>query len=606
MRSPTPVWRGESALKIQSARGLPKPSGPRSTGGVMRFLSRWPLIFALGIATVLLSWWGYYGPGGENPHLHPIDWVASTVGLFKITFKLPTEPWALNVARYTGAIFTLSALAKVWTRLCREQVRRFRLRRWRRHVVVCGMGRKGLRLAQAFRQLGHRVAVMETAPKDDDLRGCQRAGILVEPGDATKDDTLATARVEHARFVFAVCRDDATNLDIAMETLARFRKSKAAGPLDCYVHLFNLPLRVLLQRHEVLRKRPAGFEIRLFNIFENTARALFAQHPLEREPVSARKRVHLVVIGLTRLGEAVITQAARVAHYPDLRPAQVTVVDEKAEARGEDFLARQPGIAESCELRLCNLRLTESRFSRLEFLGEEAADEERTIVLCLDQDDENVSLALRLAERVKDGRVPILARVGERRGLGRLLAAADEELAGKGIRTFGTIEEVCGWEALRDEYLDHLAKGLHAQYQANHGGPGWVDLTEDIRHSNRAAADHIDIKLNAIGCERVAGKDLPGDAPAFKFTHEEIELLSRMEHLRWCADRWLSGWTLGKVKDHQRKNHPNLVSWEELLEADREKDREQVRLIPEVLDTSGFAIRRKEPAMLARSAGVPA
>jgi len=560
----------------------------------MRFLSRWPLILSFGLMTVGLSLWGYYGPGGPRPS--PVDWFASTVGLFKVVYGLPTKPWPLEVARYTGAVFTLAALAKVWAQLCREQTRRLRLGRWSRHVVICGMGRKGFQLAQEFRRLGRRVAVTDAAPSDNDLARCRRAGILVEPGDATRNDTLEMVRVERARFVFAVCRDDSTNLDVAMETLARFREHHASGPLSCYVHVFDLPLRVLLQRHEMLRRCPPGFELRLFNIFENTARALFTQHALEGD--ASGKRVHLVVIGLTRLGEAVVTQAARVAHYADLRPTRVTVVDEKAEVRAEDFLARQPGIEESCELRLCTMRLTESRFSRLEFLGEEANDEARTIVLCLDEDEENVTLALRLAERTKPRQVPILTRVGERRGLGRLLATVEEDLAGQGIITFGAIEDVCGWEVLREEYLDTLAKAFHIDYRATYGELAeWVELTEDLRNSNRGAADHVDIKLHAIGCDRVAARNLPVDA--FEFTNSESELLSQIEHRRWCADRYLSGWTLGEKKDPAQKTHPDLVSWDQLSEEAKEKNRKQVRRLPEILASSGFAIRRK-----GRSAGL--
>ena len=80
--------------------------------------------------------------------------------------------------------------------------------------------------------------------------------------------------------------------------------------------------------------------------------------------------MHVVVIGLSPLGEAVATQVARIGHYANRLPTRVTVLDEQAEERGESFLASQPGLRESCELRLVQIRLTESRFTRIKFLEE--------------------------------------------------------------------------------------------------------------------------------------------------------------------------------------------------------------------------------------------
>ena len=130
------------------------------------------------------------------------------------------------------------------------------------------------------------------------------------------------------------------------------------------------------------------------------------------------------------------------------------MLDEQTEERGESFLASQPGLGESCELRLVQIRLTESRFTQMKFLDEEFADEHLTIVLCFDQDEENISLALRLAEQRREAeKLPIFARVSEHSGLAKLVAASSQELAGKGIRPFGAIEEVCGWEILREDYF---------------------------------------------------------------------------------------------------------------------------------------------------------
>jgi voltage-gated potassium channel Kch len=557
----------------------------------MRYFSRWPLTLLLALVTILLSVAGYYGM--QTPAHRPdlIDWLVSTMDLFKMSWNWPDKlapiPWPLQVARLTGAFFTLSALGKVWMKFFGEQMTQLRLASWRGHVVVCGLGRKGFDLARTFRRQGDRVVVTDPNPDEDDIAVCRAEGILLESGDATRSYTLAKVGVERARYVLAVCRDDHTNLEVAMETLARYRESGSDRPLICYAHLVNLTLRVLLQRQELLQTHPPGFDLRFFNIYENTARALLAGNPLEE--AGDGQRVHLVVVGITRLSEAVVTQAARIGHYADLREIRVTVVDEHAEIRGERFLARQPGIHESCEIRFVDLRLSQSQFTRLEFLDPATSSSERlTVVFCLEADVDNVALALTVSEQSE---VPceLLASVSERKGLAKLVSASQAELGATRIHSFGSIEDVCGWDLLREEKLDVLARVFAEHYRAEYGGPMWSELTEDSRNSNRAAADHIDVKLRAIGCERAEAAE--DGVPAFTFTESELELLSRMEHRRWCADHWLRGWRLGP-RDNGRKRHPNLVSWEDLGEPDREKDRAQVRAIPTVLAAAGFSIHR--------------
>ncbi|MEQ1860485.1 MAG: NAD-binding protein [Chthoniobacteraceae bacterium] len=553
----------------------------------MRIPVRWPFTLFLALLTVVLSVAGYYFfPHGRAPG--PIEWLQSTIDLFKMSWKWDgthAAPWPLELARYTGAAFTLSALTKVWMKFFGEQMRRFRLGFWRGHVVVCGLGRKGLDLARTFRRLRQRVAATDSRPDEDDAEACQFEGVLLETGDATRDHTLAMVGVERARYVFAVCRDDHTNIEVAMQTLVRYRECGRRSRLNCYVHLVNLPLSVLLQRHELLRSRPEGFELRFFNIFENTARALFAKHPPE-DPAGLQ-RVHLVVVGLTRLGEAVITQAARVGHYADLRKVRVTMVDAQATARAESFLARQPGIAETCEVRVVEMSFLDARFARLEFV-EAAADERTTVIFCLDADDENIALALAVAER-GNGPGALLARVSERKGLAKLLNVARPELSTRGIHPFGSVEDVCSWDLLREEKLDVLAKTIADFYRKTYGGPAWEELPEDLRNSNRAAADHIDVKLRAVGCERC--EVLASAEPAFAFTGPEVDLLAKMEHERWCADRRLAGWTPGP-RDNERRLHPNLVAWGELSADDQGKDRAQVVALPAVLAGAGFGIRR--------------
>lgn len=118
----------------------------------------------------------------------------------------------------------------------------------------------------------------------------------------------------------------------------------------------------------------------------------------------------------------------------------------------------------------------------------------------------------------------------------------------------------------------------------------WDDLTEENRESNREQADWFPTYLKTVGCSFLPAND---DSPRqVEFTVEEIEKLAKMEHERWWAQKQAAGYVLGPVKNDVEKTHPCMVPWEQLPEAEREKDREQVRAIPKRMAAAGFETYR--------------
>jgi hypothetical protein len=83
------------------------------------------------------------------------------------------------------------------------------------------------------------------------------------------------------------------------------------------------------------------------------------------------------------------------------------------------------------------------------------------------------------------------------------------------------------------------------------------------------------------------------DAEAFRFSVDQVEQMARSEHDRFVAERLAAGWTYAPgPKDLARKLSPDLVSWEELPESEREKDRAAVRGLPRFLARAGLQVYR--------------
>src|ERR671925_1627021 len=169
----------------------------------------------------------------------PTDLLYVTLELFTLRggdVATPT-PWQLDVARFLAPAVALSAALYGLAAVLREQFQVLRTRFWGRHVVVCGLGRKGRLLAESFREQGDRVLAIEVDAHEPNVADCRRGGIPVLVGDATDERVLRRARVDRARSLVAVCGSDATTA----QTAARAGELAADGPgrdvLTSFVHV---------------------------------------------------------------------------------------------------------------------------------------------------------------------------------------------------------------------------------------------------------------------------------------------------------------------------------------------------------------------------------
>ena len=57
-------------------------------------------------------------------------------------------------------------------------------------------------------------------------------------------------------------------------------------------------------------------------------------------------------------------------------------------------------------------------------------------------------------------------------------------------------------------------------------------------------------------------------------------------------DKIRDGWRYGPKRDDAARIHPLLVSWEELPESERDKDRNPMRELPQMLARVGLEVQR--------------
>jgi len=220
-------------------------------------------------------------------------------------------------------------------------------------------------------------------------------------------------------------------------------------------------------------------------------------------------------------------------------------------------------------------------------------------------EDTHVGLqaALSLRQRLDCDQPAIILYMPEHSGLASLFMDHQQPSASVyNIMPFRLVQSIFTADLVINGVHEILARTIHQNYFNQRLTEGvqmgqkrsmatWEDLPEDLRHSNRRQVDHIRQKLHAIGYGIKPIHDW--DAVNFQFSDEEVEKMAKIEHDRWMEERLRGGWRFGYgPEDPKNKTHPDLVTWEQLAEEIKDKDRQPVRALPKLLASAGLQVFR--------------
>lgn len=558
---------------------------------------QWPIVGAMVVIAFALTYAG--GVDQDQPFWERMYRTMVAFGLARPTLQ-DAQSWSVAIARWLLVFAALFAVLKAWGAIFQEQAQRLRLRSRAGHVIICGGGDQGFLLATAFRERGDEVVLIERDPGSAGLQGSSERGIISIVGNALDHQLLLRAGIQRASSMLALCGDDGINAEIAARAQTLLQHPARAHSLNCFVHIGDLDLYHLIREREMYASERAPVRLQCFNIYDSGARVLLREHPLVGRP-DPQSTPHAVIVGLGGFGESLTLHAARARHavFGNTARLGITVVDLEASKRVENLCSRYAALRNTCSFLTYDLDVRSPMFQEGTFLTQatERQGPISAVYFCLRDEPAAISAALSLRHALRQLGLRAVVRVRQDAGLVALVAPGSAFSAAE-IQFFGLLPRACEPEVVLNGTNEILARAIHDHYveaqSANGDTPAtnsslvrWDELPPSLKEMNRNQADHIAVKLKSVGC-RIAPL-VDWTQPPLQFASAEIERLAVMEHERWMTQMTRDGWSLHPgSKDAARKRHPNLVAWDQLNDADKEKDRQAVREIPSLLARVGF------------------
>jgi len=544
----------------------------------------------------------------------------------------PDVPWLLNLGRvllpfiFVGGIFKVTVLRTATEKL----VNQWFARTFSQHLVICGLSQAGFALVCELLKKERWVVLVDNESPPARLphlqqalaampRALQNRFALIE-GDASSTEVLKMAGAQHAKELYAVTEDDFINLDIAA----------AARLLNPALQADGKASQIHVHFKDYVMREPLKNSYRLFDSRTLAGRQIVNWYPADAPWLAARdfsKPPHAMLIGLGSLGEQVVLQLARTAHYACGQRMRITIVDSKAYEAGKNLLQRYPMLDPSVtpsrfgmpgdegnqlDFPLVELQCVQS--SAEAFCGDgftivcEQWDIPGAIYVCLGNDIEadRVGKMLDIAlERsfhaagVVQTATPQCTIVKAMRRLTQVNFAQNENFMDNGANP-GNVRVVevdvlrtAAASVITDEQ-ERLAERIHNEYVAysrekdikTADRSPWHSLDDEARQMNYNVIDHHLVRFREMGIDVTARDTKDGRLSltaeqlglAKQCFSENCEAFASAEHRRWIFDKLFFGWrfTSATANNKSAKLNRYLVGYESLSEDVKEYDRDNV------------------------------
>ncbi|MBL4851543.1 MAG: NAD-binding protein [Gammaproteobacteria bacterium] len=548
------------------------------------------IIILLVVAAFILGILGYfdYFDGVEDVTFS--DVIYATLGLFVLEFEgQPSDklPILLDIARWVAPISLVYAGIKTILALMGDRLDYIKLKCMRNHAVICGLNEYSLLTIKDLVAGGIKVIVIE-AGKDSPFIGvAKEQGILVLFADATDKKNLERVNLRWASHLLVTTGDDSRNLEIAYQAFELHQAFPKYQHLKCVVDVDSNEFSAALYTQAIFNQDYENFSAQVLNYSKQAARLLVRDFGPDTV-ISLNKRLdkvlRILIIGNHPFVEDFILSFAAIGHYGLKEKLHISFFGDGVSARIKALIEKRPMLVNIVTITYADV--APSMLNNHHTAASIRQFSPDVIYLCAF----NLKYTMVWVRALLDLQLDIPFLVAEFMN-SLALEKFKTQLEDRMLSFIPLLSLSCESEQVFSVKQDRLAKAIHDNYVAKQVAAGdmpsnnaslvdWRMLPESLKDSNRSQADHLDIKLRLLEIEHLAS----GDDMQKILTDETVEKMANVEHSRWMAEKLLAGWqvTEGK-KDAARRLSPDLVPWEELGEIEKQKDRDTVQVIPEVV-----------------------
>ncbi len=577
-----------------------------------------PIIYAASLVIILiLGWVGfsqYYHMLNEERGVSSIIYDILRLFFLEHDFEQDHIPLILNIARFLAPLLFATALIDVFYFYLKERLDWLIIRRfYKDHIVLCGLSNQNYAIARIFFSENKKVVIIESSRNNDYLDEINLLKkVKIIKGNALDEKNLGRAGLIKASRVFIDCGDDLENLRVAGKIQAVF-DSKKSDELNIIrrknkARFLKLTISITDFENEYLFKKLQDkkgdlLDIKTFNAYNKFAAYLVDEYSPDKLYFFRQNDdtpAHLLIWGDNKIAINILVEATHLYHFANLHKLSISLITSDPVEKKKQLKKYYPEIE-----KVINLSIIDKATFYSEGL-EHLANNVSLCIVC----EENVASNFIVAKRFRQlffntALLPVHLKEKltdyEKKQLVNypLIVIADTKsedisilfenynfyLEGLGICRESLVQEIFKPEFLINgiEEIDETAKHIHnlyAELNDSELDKKWESLTDAEKDQNRWAARHLRIKMNYLGVEF---KD-EGLEPSFEFRtlcKEIKEILAKMEHKRWIAEKLLTGFSPGQpMEDKEFYNelkkylnwHKDIRAWEELDKSAREID----------------------------------
>ena len=587
-----------------------------------------------GCITFLMGWYGFSIAAAQpNTPVGFLDTAYYSLQLFLLDGPGPAiavDNLPLQIARFLApALMALSIIAFAMRHVTNRYLLAFYLK-WiaEDHVVICGLGYGGPEIALKFAGEGRTVVVVEKDAANPEIESCRKGGVYVLVDDADRESVLRRVQVQKAGDAFIVTGNDTRNLGITYTIKAICENDRGTlPPLRAHCHIGDAEFCSSIRGKTLLTAGEGNIVIEPFNIYQiagyclTKADTIFEREPGRGEPdqgqdcgsvpadqpiptqaAAPRPDLHLLIIGVGRLGEALLVRMVRRwRELGDGSRLRVTVIDAEADAKRAVLNAKYPALRDDAEISWLSIRLDHADA----VLGDAALTRALPSVthtyFCIDDPSLGLSVALTLSPRASPGSITRIRSL-RRSELSPLIEQFSASLSEcRRITEFHITSDPCCLSIVCRGMSEQIARLNHDAYLESqrrlHGRDvrkpsvvPWESLMPEKRDSNREQAFDLGNKLSRINYTVAPLTDWNerlvdfGLIPFGKGS-TALEEMARWEHERWMAEKLRKGWRYADIprQIEEKRLHPDLKPYDELSDAVKGYDRDYIRSIPPTL-----------------------